>query len=58
MSELLAAAGDQSFELGKLLHWARRLEILGFAGYGWGVAWVGEDGLDFYKHPGPWLKTA
>jgi predicted glutamine amidotransferase len=53
MCELLAAAGDQSFELGKLLDWARRLEILGYAGYGWGVAWVGEDGLDSYKHPGP-----
>ncbi|HXN02557.1 MAG TPA: class II glutamine amidotransferase [Candidatus Dormibacteraeota bacterium] len=53
MCELLAAVGDQSFELGKLLDWARRLEIRGFAGYGWGTAWVGEDGLDSYKHPGP-----
>jgi predicted glutamine amidotransferase len=51
MCELMTVAGDRSFALGPILDWARRLETLGFAGYGWGVAWVTAAGLDHYKRP-------
>lgn len=52
MCELMTVTGDRSFRLGPVLNWARRLETLGFAGYGWGVAWVTAAGLDYYKRPG------
>jgi predicted glutamine amidotransferase len=52
MCELLAVAAEGDFLLSPVLDWARRLETMGFAGYGWGVAWVSGQGLDYYKHPG------
>ena len=51
MCELMTVTGDRSFALGPILNWAQRLETLGFAGYGWGVAWVTAAGLDYYKRP-------
>src|SRR5712692_1196822 len=53
MCELLAVAGERAFTLGHVLDWARRVEVMGFAGYGWGVAWTAADGIFSYKHPGP-----
>lgn len=52
MCELMTVTGDRSFTLGPILNWAQRLETLGFAGYGWGVAWVTAAGLEYYKRPG------
>jgi predicted glutamine amidotransferase len=53
MCELLAVAAARPFALGPVLDWARRIEVMGFAGYGWGLAWTAADGISMYKNPGP-----
>ena len=44
MCELLVARAAQPFALGDLWPVAARMERDGLAGYGWGAAWIGEDG--------------
>ncbi|HEX9313268.1 MAG TPA: class II glutamine amidotransferase [Actinomycetota bacterium] len=57
MCELLAVAWDRPEPFGRILPWARGLERVGIAGYGWGVAWLdGEPGaaaaaVRGYRHP-------
>src|SRR5512146_2031818 len=52
MCELLAVASERPVEFGRILPWVRELERLGVAGFGWGVAWLGEDGVHRYRNPG------
>jgi predicted glutamine amidotransferase len=52
MCELLAVAWEQPERLERPLAWAGELERLGVAGFGWGLAWVTEDGhLERYRRP-------
>ena len=52
MCEILTVAWEQPKPLEVALSWARDVERLGVAGFGWGVAWVTEDGrLDGYRNP-------
>jgi len=57
MCELLAVAWERPEPFGRILPWARGLERVGIAGYGWGVAWLeGEPGtaaaaVRGYRHP-------
>jgi hypothetical protein len=44
MCELLVARAAQPFALGDLWPVAARMERDGLAGYGWGAAWIDEDG--------------
>ncbi len=50
MCEILAVRADEPFVLAALWDLAAGLERYGLAGYGWGVAWVRQDGsLDAYR---------
>jgi predicted glutamine amidotransferase len=52
MCEMLAVAWEQPQPLEKALLWAREVERLGIARFGWGVAWISEDGrLRRYRKP-------
>lgn len=52
MCEILTVAWEQPQPLERALSWARDVERLGVAGFGWGVAWVKEDGrLEGYRTP-------
>jgi predicted glutamine amidotransferase len=44
MCEILLIASPAEVRLARALSWARRMERLGLAGFGWGVAWLSEDG--------------
>lgn len=44
MCEMLAVAWEEPQPLEKALLWAREVEHLGIARFGWGVAWISEDG--------------
>jgi predicted glutamine amidotransferase len=43
MCEVLAVAWEHAEPFGTILPWARDLERLGVAGFGWGLAWLDED---------------
>jgi predicted glutamine amidotransferase len=52
MCEILAVAWEEPQPLEKALLWAREVERLGIARFGWGAAWVSEDGrLRGYRRP-------
>ena len=52
MCEVLAVAWDEPERFGRVLSWAAELERLGVAGFGWGVAWRGDDGtVHGYRRP-------
>lgn len=52
MCEMLAVAWEDPQPLEKALLWAREVERLGVARFGWGVAWISEDGsLRGYRKP-------
>lgn len=44
MCEHFVARAARPFQLGELWPFAERLERFGLAGFGWGAAWIGEDG--------------
>src|SRR5437764_3463807 len=54
--ELLAVAWERPEPFSRILPWARGLERVGIAGYGWGVAWL-DDRMGAapvvrgYRHP-------
>ena len=52
MCEILAVAGTNDVAFDDILPWARDLERLGVAGFGWGVVWLTEDGVRRYRNPG------
>jgi glutamine phosphoribosylpyrophosphate amidotransferase len=52
MCEILAVAASEDIAFDTLLPWARGLEHLGVAGFGWGVAWLVEDGVRRYRNAG------
>lgn len=49
MCELLAVAAREPIAIEPILAWARDLERLGIAGFGWGVAWRSADGVRRYR---------
>jgi predicted glutamine amidotransferase len=50
--EVLAVAWEEPQRFDRVLPWASDLERLGVAGFGWGVAWVDEDGtVRGYRRP-------
>ncbi|PSR34420.1 MAG: hypothetical protein C7B46_05760 [Sulfobacillus benefaciens] len=49
MCEMLALSSNQPLDMKQTLTWARLLEELGVASYGWGMAWVDETGLHRYR---------
>jgi len=50
--EVLAVAWDEPEQFDRVLPWAWELERLGVAGFGWGAAWLGEDGaVEAYRRP-------
>ncbi|OLZ10376.1 class II glutamine amidotransferase [Sulfobacillus thermosulfidooxidans] len=49
MCEMLAVSSPDFINMSELLAWARNLEELGVAGYGWGLAWIDETGLHRYR---------
>jgi hypothetical protein len=54
--ELLAVAWEHPEPFGRILPWARGLERVGIAGYGWGVAWLDQEtgaarGVRRYRQP-------
>jgi predicted glutamine amidotransferase len=51
MCELLAVAWDSPQPFGRILPWAQGLERVGIAGFGWGLAWLEDDGVHRYRHP-------
>ena len=52
MCEILAVAWQQPQPLERVLSWAREVEHLGIARFGWGVAWISRDGrLRGYRKP-------
>jgi predicted glutamine amidotransferase len=51
MCELLAVAWDSPQPFSRILPWAQGLERVGIAGFGWGVAWLAEDGVHRYRTP-------
>ncbi len=44
MCELLAVTSDNPVNVEQVLQWARLIEELGVANYGWGIAWLSEQG--------------
>lgn len=53
MCEILLIRWPRPHAFGEILPWAIQLEKLGIAGFGWGVAWPGENGqVNVYKHLG------
>ena len=52
MCEILAVAAPEDIAFDTVLPWARDLEHLGVAGFGWGVAWLVEDGVRRYRNAG------
>ncbi len=52
MCELLAVAWEEPKAFDTVLPWARELERLGVAGFGWGVAWIDDEGrVQRYRNP-------
>jgi predicted glutamine amidotransferase len=52
MCEIFAVAWEEPQPLEKALLWAREVERLGIARFGWGVAWISGDGrLRGYRKP-------
>jgi predicted glutamine amidotransferase len=52
MCEILAVAWEEPQPLERALSWARDVERLGIARFGWGVAWISKDGaLRAYRKP-------
>jgi predicted glutamine amidotransferase len=51
MCELLAVAWDSPQPFVRIVPWAQGLERVGIAGFGWGLAWLAEDGVHRYRHP-------
>src|SRR2546430_9494138 len=50
--EVLAVAWEEPRPFDRVLPWASELERLGVAGFGWGVAWVEDDGtVHGYRRP-------
>jgi predicted glutamine amidotransferase len=49
MCEVLALASATPLPFGRVLPWARAMETLGVAGFGWGVAWVEAEGVRGYR---------
>ncbi|MHB1954628.1 MAG: class II glutamine amidotransferase [Sulfobacillus sp.] len=49
MCEMLALTSNQPLDMKQTLTWARLLEELGVASYGWGMAWVDDSGLHRYR---------
>jgi len=45
----MAVAASEEIAFGSILPWARRVEQLGIAGFGWGVAWLAGDGVHRYR---------
>jgi hypothetical protein len=53
MCELLAVVAAEPRPMGAVLDWAKQVERLGVAGFGWGVAWLEPDGdVEAYRDPG------
>jgi hypothetical protein len=50
MCEVLAVAGPKEIAFEAALPWARGLERLGVAGFGWGVAWSVDGGVRRYRN--------
>lgn len=52
MCEVLAVAWEERERFDRVLPWASELERLGVTGFGWGVAWLDEDGtVHGYRRP-------
>jgi predicted glutamine amidotransferase len=52
LCEVLAVAFEEPERLDRVLPWASELERLGVAGFGWGVAWLDDDGIVHgYRRP-------
>jgi predicted glutamine amidotransferase len=49
MLAVTAPATEAPLDLSRVLRWARLLDELGVAGYGWGMAWVDGSGLHRYR---------
>jgi predicted glutamine amidotransferase len=52
MCEILALRAEQPFSLLKAVPYVSLLERYGLAGWGWGVSWLGERGIETYKSLG------
>ena len=55
MCEHFIARAAEPFELRELWPFADRLERFGLAGFGWGVAWIGDDQQDLDDHLSRWF---
>jgi predicted glutamine amidotransferase len=51
MCEVLAVAWPEAERFSRILPWARELERLGVAGFGWGVAWLEGGRVQGYRCP-------
>jgi predicted glutamine amidotransferase len=58
MCEVMAVAWQGAEDVTRILPWARELERLGVAGFGWGVAWLEGGQVRGYRSPGSLAEDA
>ncbi len=58
MCEILSVMFPQPERFARVLPWALELERLGIAGFGWGVAWLGQGRVMGYRNPGSLSQDA